>query len=230
MRNGPTSSKSPRDRKVTGTGRRKNAKLKNHTLQILPGYNKNLPPQAQELIDKALLDHNLAAAPVDNPRWTQLYEELHRLVDQTANSNTNTGQPLDQDNNANDEQDESAWYEYEWASRSPTPEPPLSANGSATMQIDTTDESAARELVSPELKQAVHRHISCSLERKNGYIRTMGDVKAESWEPSSLVAMSILVEEIAKSQASFNAQRTMFAKDPRKQALKAKKEANHDQA
>ena len=192
---------------------RANAESKHYTRAILPGYTKKLPPAAQDLVEKALLDHGLAEAPADDARWTELYEELHRLIDNPPESipaSTST-EPTDEDD------------AYEWApsSISDDEEPPSTL-------APSSETSAAQQAILPNstFANAVHRYISHSLTKKGALPK---DIPPESWDPNSLAAMSILVEELTKSQAKFNAQRTMFAKSPRNQALAAKREAKKKQ-
>lgn len=220
-------------RKASDGGKRKNAVYRYHTMKVLPGYNKTLPPQAQELVEKAILDHNLAEASMDDPRWVELYQELHRLVQQPTDSDSSmsTGSTMPSSRNEVDnDDDERALDSYTWAS--PSPSPPASHPSSPQPNSSVPDhrQSFASLLPDPFTTTAVHRHISSSLTNPttNPRIRTgsfINDIQPESWDPSSLVAMSILVEEIAKSQAQFNAQRTMFAKSPRNQALAAARAA-----
>lgn len=205
-------------------GKRKNATSKNYLTRMLPGYNKQLPPRAQELVEQALLDDDLAEASPDDARWVKLYEDLHRLVYYAADPTASTSNEPDDD----EELDNSALDSYRWASPSPSPEPSRESPPApqTTTESDARHEAFARNLPRPDLLDAVHRHISSSITytkaRHTGFIN---DIKPESWDPSSLVALSILVEEIAKSQAGFSAQRTMFAKSPRNQALAAARKA-----
>lgn len=180
---------------------------------ILPGWRgRKLPKEAQELVEEALLDQGLADAGADDPRWVDLYEEIRRRIDQPASSTAGTRL----DNEGSDNED----LPYEWAPSSPTRTPPPTQSSPAP---NADRESHIHSLFpQPDLTQAVHRYISASLTNKKGSLPP-DLVEAESWDPSSLVAMSVLVEEIAKSQARFNAQRTMFAKSPRNQALAAKR-------
>ncbi|KAJ9473840.1 Phosphatidate cytidylyltransferase [Pseudozyma hubeiensis] len=179
---------------------------------MLPGYNKRrLPAAAQELVDRALMDDDLAAAKPDDARWVKLYEQLQQLV-QTQPSTTDTDTP-NPDSDTDDHQDDT----YQWADASspesaPQPSAPTSSNTTTPLQPDAS-----------HLPHAVHAYISSAFTHKRGEL--VKSVASESWEPAALAALSMVVEEVARSQATFNARRTMFAKSPRNRVLAAKREA-----
>ncbi|SAM84364.1 uncharacterized protein UBRO_05603 [Ustilago bromivora] len=212
----------------SGKGARKergNAETKSFTTRILPGYHKHLPPAAQDLVEQALFGSDLADAPADDPRWTQLYQDLHSLIDTSPTSRfaseteaaATTRTAVDV---INQPQEEVVEDEYEWAPASPSSPPPARDLG-----FEKRDEAQAAHvrstLVSTALSAAVHARVSSELTNNKGSLAK--DLGADSWDPNSLAALSMLVEEIAKSQAKFNAQRTMFAKSCRNQALAAKR-------
>ncbi|KAJ1024412.1 hypothetical protein NDA18_004579 [Ustilago nuda] len=200
---------------------RGNAETKSFTTRILPAYHKHLPPAAQDLVEQALFGSDLADAPADDPRWTQLYRDLHSLIDPSptskfASETEATATTGIVDDVINQPQEE----EYEWAPASPSSPPPARDLG-----FEKRDEAQAAHvgstLASTALSAAVHARVSCELTNNKGSLAK--DLGADSWDPNSLAALSMLVEEIAKSQAKFAAQRTMFAKSRRNQALAAKR-------
>lgn len=202
---------------------RANAQNKFYTRMMLPGYKKRLPAAAQELVETALLDHDLADAPADDRRWHELYGELQRLVQLPSDASTST--PNTTVNNDDRSDTESV---YEWGS-SCDEDSASSPRQSADQPTSEAERPSQPEshlrciLPNPTIAAAAHRCISEQLTNKKGGLPK--DVDAESWDPNSLAALSILIEEIVKSQARFNAQRTMFAKSPRNQALAAKRDA-----
>ncbi|GAC99157.1 phosphatidate cytidylyltransferase [Pseudozyma hubeiensis SY62] len=198
--------------------RRAETESKSFTDNMLPGYNKRrLPAAAQELVDRALMDDDLAVAKPDDARWVKLYEDLQQLV-QTQPSTTDIDNDVVPDSDADDNQDDT----YQWADASspesePHPEPhPSGLTPTAT--IPTTLQPNASHL-----PQAVHAYISSAFTHKRGDL--VKSVASESWEPAALAALSMVAEEVARSQATFNARRTMFAKSPRNRLLAAKREA-----
>ncbi|SPO28245.1 uncharacterized protein UTRI_04644_B [Ustilago trichophora] len=209
-------------RKMEGQQRRTklraNAESRFYTRNILPDFHRRLPPAAQDLVERALLDHGLADAAADDPRWIQLYDELHRLIEQ-PNETTAAS--------TNDEEDDNDSL-YEWASPSSSSddeEQPTPHRSSSTAQRDSTRESDLKSILpNPTLTTATHRYISEQLTNARGALPRA--IPPESWDPNALAALSMLIEELVKSQARFNAQRTMFAKSPRNQLLAAKREAN----
>lgn len=204
--------------------RRANAESKFYTRNILPGFNKRLPPAAQEVVEQALLDPDLADAAADDPRWVELYEQLHRLVDQPSSSASasTSAQPTGEND---------AEETYDWAHSSPSTSSssPRTSNQTAPLppphQRDTQREAHLTSILpDPALTHAVHRYVSEQLTNQKGALPK--HVTPESWAPDALAALGMLVQEIARSQARFNAQRTMFAKSPRNQALAAKRAAS----
>ncbi|SNX85345.1 uncharacterized protein MEPE_04054 [Melanopsichium pennsylvanicum] len=189
---------------------------------MLPGYNQALPRAAQDLVEEALLDHDLINAPADDRRWVELYDELHRLVaastDDTSasTSNTMTGKG-DVNHDVEEEEEDDDQESYIWGSSlSSEDDDELCSNPKLSRKRDTEREAwLAATLPNADLAAAVHACVSEQLTNKKGGL--LKGVVAESWDPNSLAALSILVEEVVRSQAGFNARRTMFAKDPRKQ-------------
>lgn len=194
---------------------RANAEIKSYTTWILPGYHKRLNPAAQDLVERALYDSDLADAPADDPRWTQLYQDLHRLVSQppTSASEPSTFRITDDDIN----EDVYKWAPSSGSSSASPPPQPISVS-----ELEPERAAHLRSVLpSIPLTRALHATVSAAMTNNKGTLPK--DLRAESWDPNSLAALSILIEEIAKSQAKFNAQRTMFAKSPRNQALAAKR-------
>ncbi|CDU25187.1 uncharacterized protein SPSC_05021 [Sporisorium scitamineum] len=187
---------------------------------MLPGGKRHLPVAARELVEKALIDHDLAEAPADDARWVELYDELQRLIEHGGSIESTSSDNATATPSADNEEDD-----YQWAPSSDDDEEASSSTAPPLQsQHDPHTQAHLTSLVpNPSLSQAVHAYISEALT--NGRGRLPKDVPTENWDPASLAVMSMLVEEVAKSQAKFNAQRTMFAKSPRNQALAAKREA-----
>lgn len=208
--------------------RRANAESTFDTRHILPGYRKRLPAEAQELVESALLDDDLADAPADDPRWVQLYEDLHRLVDPSRGAPASVTSTNSSTAAAHTDDSDDAHSSFEWASDSDkdvatSPALRLQTNGTPDLERQAYFKSLPPQ---PDLTAAVHRYTSASLCDKRGKLPP--NTAPASWDPSSLAALGMLVEEIARSQARFNAQRTMFAKSPRNQALAAKKKEERE--
>ncbi|SPO28766.1 uncharacterized protein UTRI_04644 [Ustilago trichophora] len=200
---------------------RANAKSKFFTRNILPGFHRRLPPAAQDLVERAVLDHDLADASADDPRWLELYDELHRLIEQPGETTVVST------NNEDDDNDSS----FEWAPSSSSPsddEEQPTPHASATQRDSTRECDLKSILPNPSLTTATHRYISEQLTNARGALPK--NVAPESWDPNALSALSMLLEEVVKSQARFNAQRTMFAKSPRNQMLAAKREAKKNKS
>lgn len=189
---------------------RANADSKFYTRNILPGFHPRLPPAAQDLVERALLDHDLADPSAYDPRWVKLYDELHRLIEQPAEATAVS--------TINEQDDNDCWYE--WA-----PSSSLASDQEQATQPDSTRKSDLKSVLpNPCLTRATHRYISEQLTNARGTLPK--HIPPQSCDPNALSALSILLEELVKSQARFNAQRTMFAKSPRNQILAAKREAD----
>ncbi|SPO46735.1 uncharacterized protein PSANT_04421 [Moesziomyces antarcticus] len=193
-----------------------------HSTRVFPGYNKRLPAAAQAVVEQALLDNDLANADADDPRWTQLYDELDALIHRShevpapETPKTHTGSFL------NDDDDEG---QYEWGS--------CSEDGCEAQVVNShVDDDEARQaqeayartiLPKADLATALHGAVSDSLSNSKtkgkGKAKGSGGESGYDWDPSSLAALTMLCEEIALSQATFSARRSMFAK----QASKASK-------
>lgn len=195
------------------------------------GCHESLPSApAQDLVEKALFDHDLMEASADDERWVEFYEKLQRL---SENSGSAVSAPRDDDNNDNnatssddnDQQEEED--HYQWATESFSDDDNDDDDDdeakSDTAAVPTHLESRASLPPKHAITQAVHEYVLKALT--NGKGRLPKRVGKESWDPSSLAALSMLVEEAAKSQAKFNAKKTMFAKSPRNQVLAAKRQA-----
>ncbi|SJX63903.1 uncharacterized protein SRS1_14605 [Sporisorium reilianum f. sp. reilianum] len=179
---------------------------------MLPGYHRRLPAAAQELVDKALLDQDLTEAPADDARWVELYEQLQQLSEDGGSTDSVRS------NAATTITDNDEEADYQWA--------PSSSDEATSSNKPAPQPHTHHPTLPPTLaiSQAVHEYVSEALTNGKGHLAK--HVDRQSWDAASLAALGMLVEEVARSQARFNAQRTMFAKSPRNQALAAKREAS----
>lgn len=221
--------KDGKHRQMPGGRERGQVHAKSLTDHMLPGYTKKLPAAAQALVDRALLDDNLVNAPAADARWIKLYEDLQRLVQAQSSTEDMTATRVDgeaETEAATEQEDDYRWADSSSSDEEQTSLSPADAAQSASLEPGPGPQRPAHRtsllLPNHALSEAVHAYISEAFTTKrDGLTRS---VASESWDPAALAAMSMVVEEMAKSQAKFNAQRTMFAKSPRNQALAAKRE------
>lgn len=211
--------------------RHANAENQRFTDHMLPGYKKRrLPVAAQKLVDKAVMDDGLARAPADDARWAMLYDDVQRLV-QEERLTTDITPTLDKETTREGDDGDGEGElrdDHLWANGSPCRERMIALTDvSPTLDASPSSHGQAHQrclLPNHAISEAVHAYISDAFTHQRGdFVKS---ITSESWDPAALAAMSMVVEEMAKSQARFNAQRTMFAKSPRNQALAAKREAH----